>query len=854
MKRKLIKNLKDILNDAGEVCENLNDVEIRPEHIALSILDNGNNRCVDILQNLGIDLNETDSMLANYLNDIEPDPDFKGKRQFSKFTKKAFRGVDDECSDLGDNLIDTAHLMISMIKNPTTPIAQMLFSQGVDYKMFKNMAISMKEDSLDDELDNEMDDDNEFMGGIGDEDEDDQEYGEIKKPQKPKKKSSNSRTPVLDNFCRDITQAFEDGKIDKVVGREEEIKRISQILCRRRKNNPILVGPAGCGKTALVEGLVQLIKDGNVPENLIDKRIYGLDLTSIVAGTKYRGQFEERMKAILEELKKNPNIILFIDEIHTIVGAGGASGSLDAANIFKPALGRGEIQVIGATTLDEFREHVEKDKALIRRFQTVIVDEPTSEETTTILNNIKDRYEDYHKVTYPKEAIDECVLLATRYMNDKAMPDKAIDIMDEVGASINVNIEMPENIKNLEKQRDDISVEKFAVVAKALYEEAAKLRDKERQLIEDLEKAKTKWKKSLDKDRKIITKEIVGEIVSMMTGVPISKMNSQELKQLTNMDKNLKDKVIGQDEAIDKIVKAVKGNRLGFADISKPNSFIFMGGTGQGKSMLAHELAKEMFGDKDNLIKIDMSEYKEKHNVSRLLGSPPGYVGYESGGQLTEKVRRNPYCVVLFDEIEKAHDDIFNVLLQLLDEGRLTDGMGRVVDFKNTLVIMTSNVGSSELSKFGTSIGFETSSEIANEENRAASIIQKALKDKFKPEFINRLDETIIFNTLSEDDINKIIMLEIDKVKNRVFEKGYKLVVAKNMIPFLSEKGYDKEYGARPIKRTIQRYIQEPITDKVINGDVEKGDILKVSMSKTKDVVVTVGKVKKRTKSKKVKV
>ena len=668
------------------------------------------------------------------------------------------------------------------------------------------------------------------------------DYFDDEKTTRGKKNTSGSKTPVLDNFSRDLSKLAEMGKLDMSIGREKEVKRLAQILSRRKKNNPVLIGEAGVGKSSIVEGIALLIKSGSVPRTLMGKKIYSLDLASVVAGTKYRGQFEERIIAILDELKVNTDIILFIDELHTFIGAGNASGSLDASNIFKPALARGEIQVIGATTLDEFREHIEKDSALTRRFQQVLVEATTVEETKIILNNIKDKYEKYHKVTYTPEAIDECVKMADRYITDRAMPDKAIDVLDEAGASTNIAHELPENIKKLELKKDDILKKKLEVVQKQKYEEAAELRDEERKVNEDLDKAKKNWIESLDKKRTIIDVNLIAETVSTMTGIPLSKISSQENKKLMSMDKDLMGKVIGQDDAVLKVIKAIKRNRLGIRNRNKPiGSFIFLGPTGVGKTHLSKLLTEEIFGDSDALIRIDMSEYMEKHSVSKLIGSPPGYVGFEQGGQLTEKVRRKPYSVILFDEIEKAHDDVFNILLQLLDEGQLTDSFGRKINFKNCLIILTSNVGAKELTSFGKSMGFQTDSVISNEEERTRSIIEKALKKKFKPEFLNRLDEIIVFNSLKEEDIHKIIYNELDKLKERVLEMGYNIKINKSAIEFVAKNGYDEAYGARPLNRAIQRYIEDPIADEILSGNFKEGETINITLDKTKNEIVIKG-------------
>ena len=640
---------------------------------------------------------------------------------------------------------------------------------------------------------------------------------------KKSKQTSDSGTPVLDNFSRDLIKLAEQGKIDPVVGREREITRIAQILSRRKKNNPIIIGEPGCGKTAIVEGLAIKIFEGDCPRNLQDKRIVSLDMTSIVAGTKYRGQFEERMKVIIEELQSNPNIIVFIDEIHTIVGAGNSSGSLDASNIFKPALARGEIQCVGATTNDEYRKNFEKDGALERRFQKVVVDAATKAETLQILKNTKDKYETYHKVSYSDPILSLCVDLAERYITDREFPDKAFDIIDEVGARSQVEIKMPEIIDDLKKQAQDIKQQKLDVVKKQNYEEAANLRDKEKKILSKLEEEKKKFESDLLLSKRDVTEELVYEVVSNMTKIPISKLNSDETKLLTELEKNLSGKVIGQEEAVIKISKSIRRNRLGIKDPNKPiGSFIFLGSTGVGKTLLAKQLAKEIFGSEDSLIRVDMSEFQEKHTISRLIGAPPGYVGYDEGGQLTEQVKNKPYSVVLFDEIEKANKDIFSALLQVLDDGHITDGLGRKINFKNCVIIMTSNIGVKMLQDFGTGIGFKSATNSYIEEEYKRDMLKKELKKFFAPEFLNRIDEIIVFNNLKKEQIAEIVKIELNKLSKRLSGLKYQINFTDSIIDLISEVGFDETYGARPLKRAIQDKIEDYISEEVLKGNISE--------------------------------
>lgn len=829
MNREIYPKVKIIMSHSVKEAKSFDDNKVRPEHIIMSMLIDGDNECVNVLTKLGHDNLDLYDKIGDFLRQIDIAPRIGAATRrtlpFSDETKAIIKTLDSECEKLNDTMIDTTHVMLGILL-ADLPVNRMLSKLKITYKTFLD---KMKENEKEQPKNSAF---------SGEENEENEQFR-----RKPKNTDPKSKTPVLDNFCRDISKAVDKGEIDAVIGRQTEIKRVSQILSRRKKNNPILIGEPGVGKTSIVEGLAQLIKDGEAPRTLSNKRIFTLDLASIVAGTKYRGQFEERMKAILEECKANPDIILFIDELHTIIGAGNASGSLDASNIFKPALARGELQVIGATTLDEYRENIEKDGALTRRFQQVLVEEPSLVETKTILMNIKDKYEKHHKVKYTEEAIDECVKLSARYIMDRSMPDKAIDVMDEAGATTNIGVEKPDNIKELEVKKREILEKKMDVVKKQKYEEAAKLRDEEKQIIDSLDRAMDEWQSKLDNNVTEVGPELISEIVSMMTGIPLSKISIQESKKLMTMDKDLMGKVIGQDAAVSKVVKAIKRNRIGIKDKNKPvGSFIFLGPTGVGKTLLAKLLAEQVFGDSDALVRMDMSEYMEKHSVSRLVGPPPGYVGYDQGGQLTEKVRRKPHCVILFDEIEKAHEDVFNLLLQLLDEGMLTDGLGRKVNFKNALIILTSNIGVREVNSFGKTMGFETPESIVNEENKSRAIIEKALKKKFKPEFLNRIDEAIIFNSLKEEHIHDIINLEIARLEERISEMNYKIEISKDAIDYLAKEGYDEEYGARPLGRTIQHYVEDAVADEILNGNISEGETIVITFNKKTEEIVVKGK------------
>jgi len=654
-----------------------------------------------------------------------------------------------------------------------------------------------------------------------------------------KSEVSQSRTPVLDNFSRDLIKLAEEGKLDPVIGRDREISRIAQILSRRKKNNPIIIGEPGCGKTAIVEGLAMRIFQGDCPTNLADKRIVSLDMTSIVAGTKYRGQFEERLKVILDELHDNHDIIVFIDEIHTIIGAGNSSGSLDASNIFKPALARGDLQCIGATTLDEYRENIEKDGALERRFQKVMVDGATPEETLEILKRIKPFYEKHHKVSYSDEALDACVTLAGRYVTDREFPDKAIDVMDEVGAKSQINVKLPEEIEELKLQASRIKEEKIIVVKQQKYEEAAQLRDREKKLLKKLEDEKKKFEELQNTNRNLITEEMVYDVVSTMTKIPVSKLNTDEVESLLNLETNLNKSVIGQDVAVSKIAKAIRRNRVGIKDPNRPiGSFIFLGSTGIGKTHLAKRLAEEIFGNEDALIRVDMSEYQEKYSMSRLIGSPPGYVGYNEGGQLTEAVKNKPYSVVLFDEIEKANKDIFSLLLQLLDDGHLTDSFGRKINFKNCLIIMTSNLGVKKLQDFGTGIGFETTTKMSKDEELKKVLLEKELKNFFTPEFLNRVDEVVVFNPLKENEVNQIVEIELSKLTKRVTKLGYDITISKGVKEFIAKVGFDEKYGARPIKRAIQEKIEDLISEEILKKNIQLGKKYSLQMKGDEEIIV----------------
>jgi ATP-dependent Clp protease ATP-binding subunit ClpC len=817
--------VKEIISYSREEALRLGNDFIGAEHLMLGLIRDQENTAIKVLRQLNVNLGELRKEIELAVKDKS------GKNianinslPLTKQAEKVIRVTVLEAKALKSPMVETEHLLLSILKNKENIATQILNQFDVDYDLFRNelgmvgsspSAPSSPSSEYQEEGDDDFDDEK-GRGGFG--------GGTKSKPTS----TSKSKTPVLDNFGRDITKLAEQDALDPIVGRDAEIERVSQILSRRKKNNPILIGEPGVGKTAIVEGLALRIVQRKVSRVLFDKRVISLDLAALVAGTKYRGQFEERMKAIMNELEKNRDVILFIDEIHTIVGAGGASGSLDASNIFKPALARGELQCIGASTLDEYRMHIEKDGALDRRFQKVIIEPPSVADTITILNNIKSKYEDYHSVIYDQEAIEACVKLSDRYMTDRLLPDKAIDVLDEVGARVHLkNISVPEDIVDLEKQIEEVKNEKNRVVKSQRFEEAASLRDTEKKLGEALDKAKLNWEEDSKNKRFPINEEHIAEVISMMTGIPVKRMVEAETTKLRKMAEDMRGQVIGQEDAIGKVVKAIQRNRVGLKDPKKPiGTFIFLGPTGVGKTELARALARNMFDSEESLIRIDMSEYMEKFAVSRLIGAPPGYVGYEEGGQLTEKVRRKPYCVILLDEIEKAHPDIYNILLQVLDDGILTDGLGRKVDFKNTLIIMTSNIGARQLKDFGDGVGFATATRMEQTDENNRSVIEKALKRTFSPEFLNRIDDVVVFNSLTKDNIYLIIDIIMKHVLARLVNLGLNLVLSSAAKEFIADKGYDVQFGARPLHRAIQKYIEDPLAEEILNHSVKEGDTL----------------------------
>jgi len=823
MESKFSPRVKEVISFSREEALRLGHDFIGIEHLLLGLIREGEGLAVKVLKSLDLDVILLRKSIEEAIKDKVTKNTYNiGSLPLTKQAEKVLKITVLEAKVLKSEVIGTEHLMLSILKNKSNVATQLLKQFDIDYDIFKAELDYVKH-NITDELANDPSEDEPF-----EEEERGRSFGSAKK-----QGATKSKTPVLDNFGRDITKLAEEGNLDPIVGRENEIERVSQILSRRKKNNPILIGEPGVGKTAIVEGLALRIVKRHVSRVLFDKRIVMLDLAALVAGTKYRGQFEERMKAIMNELEKNRDVILFIDEIHTIVGAGGATGSLDASNIFKPALARGELQCIGASTLDEYRQYIEKDGALDRRFQKVLVDPPSPEETVTILSRIKQKYEEFHNVDYTDESIADCVKLSTRYITDRFLPDKAIDVMDEVGARVHLkNIHVPQDIIELEKKIEEIKIEKNQVVKSQKYEEAARLRDTEKKLLEQLERAKDEWEEESKNKRYPVNSDDIAEVVAMMTGIPVKRIAQSESNKLLNMKQDLAKAVVGQDEAIEKITKAIQRNRVGLKDPKKPiGTFIFLGPTGVGKTELARALARYLFDTEDALIRIDMSEYMEKFSVSRLVGAPPGYVGYEEGGQLTEKVRRKPYSVVLLDEIEKAHPDVYNILLQVLDDGILTDGLGRRVDFKNTLIIMTSNIGTRQLEDFGKGIGFATAAR-ETEDGYEKSVIEKALKRTFSPEFLNRIDDVVLFNALKKDDIYKIIDIVLKDVYARLEQLGYKVTLTKAAKDFLVEKGYDPKFGARPLHRAIQKYVEDPLAEEILNTKPKEGDVFNVDYDK----------------------
>ncbi|MCD4664385.1 MAG: ATP-dependent Clp protease ATP-binding subunit [Bacteroidales bacterium] len=826
MEAKFSQQVKDVLSFSREEAIRLGNDYIGLEHLLLGIIREGEGMAIQLLSYFSVDLTKVRkdiemAIAGSEINKVKSTDNIPLIKQAERALKITYL----EAKLFNNDLIGTEHLLLAILKDNDNIVTKSFKGYGVDYDTIKDelkAIISNSEGGI------TMDPRDDIPGGTMDDDpgEKGKEFGgNIKKVS-----DSKSKTPVLDNFGRDITKFAEEGRLDPIVGRQRELERIAQILSRRKKNNPILIGEPGVGKSAIAEGLALRIVERKVSRALFNKKIITLDLASLVAGTKYRGQFEERIKAVLNELEKNPEIILFIDEIHTIVGAGNASGSLDASNMFKPALARGEIQCIGATTLDEYRQYIEKDGALERRFQKVLVEATNPEETIEILNNIKEKYEDHHLVKYTDDAIKACVNLTTRYISDRYLPDKAIDALDEAGSRVHItNIHVPIEIIDIENRIEDTKANKTQAINNQKFEEAAKFRDIERKLQDDLNIEKKKWEEESKINREDVSEENVAEVIAMMTGVPVQRVAQNESERLINMDVDIEGSVIGQNDAIKKVVKSIQRNRAGLKDPNKPiGTFIFLGPTGVGKTHLAKVLARYLFDSEDALVRVDMSEYMEKFAVSRLVGAPPGYVGYEEGGQLTEKVRRKPYSIVLLDEIEKAHPDVFHLLLQVLDDGVLTDSYGRKVDFKNTILIMTSNIGSRQLKDFGQGVGFNTSAKKSAKATYAKGVIENALKKAFAPEFLNRIDDVVIFDHLERESIHKIIDIELGYLFKRVHDLGYKMNVTKNAKDFIVDRGWDEQYGARPIKRAIQKYIEDPLAEQIIKTKLKEGDTIKV--------------------------
>ncbi|MBI5540916.1 MAG: ATP-dependent Clp protease ATP-binding subunit [Bacteroidia bacterium] len=824
MDSKFSQRIKDVLSYSREEAVRLGNDVVGTEHVFLGLLRDGEGVAIDILVSMGVNLTDIRNAIekrikaSDALKMTEAD-----NLPLTKHVERVLKLVYLEAKSLKNSVIDTGHLLLAILKDDNSFVPTLLEEYNIDYPVVKGI---LQGEAPKNQSDDSYGDDEERPG-----------YGAGKG--NPSAGKSTSETPVLDNFGVDLTKAAEESRLDPITGRELEIERLAQILSRRKKNNPILIGEPGVGKSAIVEGLALRIIQRKVSRVLFGKRVVTLDLASIVAGTKYRGQFEERIKAILNELAKNHNVILFIDEIHTIVGAGGASGSLDAANMLKPALARGEIQCIGATTLDEYRQYIEKDGALERRFQKVMVEPTSVEETYEILNNIKERYEDHHNVSYTDDAIKACVKLTNRYITDRHLPDKAIDALDEAGSRVHIsNIHVPQTIIDLEKKIEVVKKEKVSSVKNQNFELAANLRDQEKKLLDAVEIEKVRWEKDMSKHRQTVTEDNVAEVVAMQTGVPVQRIAQAEGLRLLKMLGEIKGKVIGQDDAIQKIVKAIQRNRAGLKDPNKPiGTFVFLGPTGVGKTQLAKVLAEYLFDNADNLIRIDMSEYMEKFSVSRLVGAPPGYVGYEEGGQLTEKVRRRPYSVVLLDEIEKAHPDVFHILLQVLDEGRLTDSLGRRVDFRNTIIIMTSNIGTRQLSDYGRGVGFETAAKKDSFNDHAKGVIENALKRAFAPEFLNRIDDVVMFNSLSRENIHEIIDIELIGLYNRVKIMGYELKISAQAKDFIADRGFDAQFGARPLKRALQKYLEDPMAEIIIKNSPQPNDVIIAGFNKKTELI-----------------
>lgn len=823
MEAKFSQRVKDVISFSREEALRLGNDFIGVEHLLLGLIREGDGKAITVLNEFHLDLKMIRKEIEQNLATSHPGAAKKiSNIPLVKQAERVLKLTYLEAKLYKSPMIGTEHLLLSILKNEDNVACSILNKYGVIYENVKDELESMKDDVIGPRA--------EFPGGTDEEG----AAGGDESFSSQRKGDPKSKTPVLDNFGRDLTKMAEAGRLDPIVGREKEIERVSQILSRRKKNNPILIGEPGVGKSAIAEGLALRITQRKVSRVLFDKRIVSLDLASLVAGTKYRGQFEERMKAVMQEIEKNPDVILFIDEIHTIVGAGGASGSLDASNMLKPALARGEMQAIGATTLDEYRQHIEKDGALARRFQKVIIEPTNTEETIQILHNIKDRYENHHSVMYTEDAIKACVRLTERYITDRHLPDKAIDALDEVGSRVHLtNINVPQDILDIEQKIEDLKLQKNEVIRSQQYEKAAELRDSERKLQEELETAKGKWEEESKTNRVEVTEQHVAEVVSMMSGVPVTRISESETGRLALMSDEIKSLVVGQEEAVDKVVRAIQRNRAGLKDPNKPiGSFFFLGPTGVGKTQLAKVLAQYLFDSQDSLIRVDMSEYMEKFSISRLVGAPPGYVGYEEGGQLTEKIRRKPYSIVLLDEIEKAHPDVFNLLLQALDDGHMTDGLGRKIDFKNTILIMTSNIGARQLSDFGTGVGFGTQARSDQEEADKNTVVQNALRKAFSPEFLNRVDDIIMFKTLSRESIHLIIDIEMDKLIKRIVDLGYAVSVTEAAKDFIVDKGYDAKFGARPLKRAIQKYIEDPLAEQIVKSNLKEGDTINIDYEK----------------------